>query len=260
MKSRLLKGPDDAVRLWWRLTAREETANGQDPFLMKGNKAAGDCSNPACSCDRHHEVPAKRGRGVVDRCRRCGALWQFEMKYVMRRAVRMTPRPHSLERRLVNLGDLGICIDQIPQRDSLPYGLCLLTDRNYGFVAEEANQVAAAEPSTWTVPPGGFTYKRVRTAVGRARRVLRVALEARGLVSKQVPVLLRGGEVIPIDAVEPLPVDVIVPADPLAWSGLLHELEIRPGALQSRQALGGCTRLSRSFAPDLGTVYREVPL
>jgi len=214
--TRLLQGPDDAVRLWWRLTAREETASGRDPFLIKGSVPADRCV--ACGNGQHHEVPAKRGHGWVDRCQRCGAVWDSSMEYVPRGAVQATRRPHGLERRLVNLGDIEFCIDRIPRRDALPYGLYLVTDRSYEFVAHRAN-----------------------AAVARCRAALRSALEARSLLSRQIPVLLRAGGREVLEAVEPLPVEVLVPADPLRWSGLLQLAAdgFQPDALESR----GCSRL-----------------
>ena len=257
MTARLLHGPDDGVWLWWRLTAREETAGGRDPFLIKGNVPESTCA--ACGHDRYHEVPARRG-GIVTRCQRCGALWKSAMEYVPRGAVQATRRPHGLERRLVNLADLEHCIGQVPHADAMVYGLYLVTDRSYEFVAGLANEWARVLPEDWPAPPGGFTYDRVRRAVRRGRRVLRAALEARSLLARQVPVLMRAGDQEVIDALEPLPMNALVPANPLAWSGLLHEIEIDPAPPADSVVTVPLTRLSRGSARELGTVYREVPL
>lgn len=254
----MLNGPDDAVRLWWRLTAREETAGGQDPFLIKGRVAAARCA--ACDHDRHHEVPAKRGHGWVDRCLRCGAVWDSGIEYVVRGTVQASRRPNGLERRLVGLGDLEHCIDRVPRRDALLYGLYLVTDRSYDFVAAKANELAAAEPDKWTTPARGFTEEGVRWAVKRARRVLRSALEARSLLSRQIPVFMRDGSREVLEAVEPLPIDAVVPADPVTWDGLLHEIQIEPGVLSAFGTRMLTTRLARGSDFDHGTVYREVSL
>ena len=268
MKPRLLNGPDDAVRLWWRLTAREETAGGRDPFLMKGNVLADECA--ACGHDRHHEVPVKRGRGWVDRCLRCGAVWPSGLEYVVRGTIRLTPRPHGIEHRLVDLGDLEVAIDQIPKRDARLYGLYLATDRSYEFLTLPANEIAEEMRWEWPPPakelleqwlawPGGLTIGLVRGAVKRSRRVLRGALERRALIARQLPVLMRTGDRENLEALEPLPAEVVVPADPLRWDGLLHEFSV--DALERLAiAPGALTRLSRGSSPSLGTIYREVPV
>lgn len=259
MRPRLIQGPDDAVRLWWRLTAREETAGGRDPFLIKGSVPAKRCT--ACGDDRHHEVPAKRGHGWVERCQRCGALWQSEIELVPRGAVQATRHPHGLERRLVNLADLEICIEAIPKADSLPYGLYLFTDRSWEYVAALANQKVAEHPGRWPARAGGFTLDRVRGSVKRARSALRRALEHRALLARQVPVLLLTGDRALIEALMPLPVEVVVPADPSRWSGLLHDFEHDAVARAPITAAPySWIKLSRGSAPDIGTVYRQVPV
>lgn len=252
MSSRLLKGPDDAVRLYWELIAREESAGGRDPFLIKGMVPAAACGS--CGHDRHHEVPAKRGHGWIDRCRRCGFLWQSSIEYIMRGAIRISSRPHELERRLVELGDLERAIDQLPPADEFLYGLYLLTDRSYAYVAKLATSVARIRPDRWRSPPGGFSEKRVRGAVGRARKTLRESLAARGLMARTVPVLMLSGGRESIDALEPLPVNVTVPADPQSWVGLLQDYVLE------RQPIDGRTLLYLGASRELGTVYREIPL
>lgn len=260
MRPRLLNGPDDAVRLWWRLVAREESAGGRDPFLIKGSVPADRCDG--CGHDRHQEVPAKRGRGWVDRCMRCGGVWESGIEYVVRGTIQVTRRPHGIERRLVDLGDLEHCVDQIPQRDARLYGLYLFTDRSYEFVAELANEYALEEPARWQSPAGGFTLGLVRGAVKRSRRVLRRALERRALLACQVPVLMRSGEREVVEALEPLPIEAVVPGDPARWSGLLQDIELGAAArLESRLVPHlSLTRLSRGSTAELGTVYREVPV
>lgn len=258
MIGRLLNGPDDAVRLYWELIAREESAGGRDPFLIKGMVPADACGS--CGHDQHHEVPAKRGHGWVDRCRRCGFLWQSSIEYIMRGAIRISSRPHELERRLVELGDLERAIDQLPPADEFLYGLYLLTDRSYAYVAKLATSVARVRPDRWRSPPGGFTENRVRGAVGRARQTLRRSLAARGLMARTVPVLMQDGGQESVEAVEPLPLNVVIPADPASWAGVLQDLEISPESLVSRLRQSPLTRLSRGKTTALGTVYREVPL
>jgi hypothetical protein len=254
----LLNGPDDAVRLWWRLTAREESASGRDPFLIKGRVAARRCV--ACRHERYHKVPKKGGVGWVDRCMRCGTIWNFGIEYVVRGTVQISRRPHGLERRLVRLGDLEHCIDEVPRADAVLYAMYLMTDRSYEFVAALANRLARAQPGELTLPRSGFTVARVRGAVKRGRRALRVALEARSLLARQIPVLMLTGAKEQLEVLEPLPMEVVLPADPVEWSGLLHEFALKPSALNGFSALRSLTRLSRGSTAELGTIYREVPL
>jgi hypothetical protein len=249
-----LSGPDEALRLWWRLTAREENASGRDPFLIKGSVAAVACGS--CGSDRHHEVPAKKGRGVVDRCRHCGSIWQFRIEYVVRGTVQVSRRPQELERRLVALGDLEHCIDQLPDVDGLLYGLYLVTDRSYEYVAELASVLSLENPHQWPQPMGGFTLKRVRGAVGRARRLLREALAARGLIARRVPVLMLDGGREALDALEPLPFAVVVPADPHRWVGLLEDFA---GTRCVPRGPPLVAYLARGTTRELGVVYREMP-
>lgn len=258
MMGRLLNGPDDAVRLWWQLTTREETAVGRDPFLMKGNKAADACAG--CGHQRHHVVLAKRGHGRIDRCMRCGAIWPWDIKYVMRGEVRISRCPQEFERRLVALADLELAICQLPDLEKFVYGLYVRTDRSYEYVVEKATELALEHPDRWTKPVGGFTVNKVRHRVKRARFILSEALAARGLMARSVPVLMKDGSREVIEVVEPLPVDVVVPADPASWSGLLQDLEIPPEAMRGRASRSTITRLSRGTTSQLGIVYREVPL
>ncbi len=254
----LINGPDDAVRLWWRLTAGEESASGRDPFLIKGRVAARRCE--ACRSERYHKVPKKGGAGWVDRCMRCGTIWKFGIEYVVRGTVQISRRPHGLERRLVSLADLEHCIDQVPRADAVLYAMYLMTDRSYEFVADLANRLARAQPGEWAQPRGGFTVDRVRGAVKRGRRALRVELEARSLLARQIPVLMLTGAKEQIEVLEPLPGEVILPADPAAWSGLLNEFALGGSTLTSHEVARSLTRLSRGSTPELGTIYREVPL
>ena len=258
MSHRLLEGPDAAVRLWWEMTSREETAGSRDPFLIKGSVAAKRCEH--CGHNRHQEVPAARGRGWVDRCLRCGKPWKSRLEYVVRGTVQATRRPRGLERRLVNLGDLEWCIDQIRGADARVYGLHLITNRSFEAVARMANELAAADPDAWVGVDRNFTLDAVRWAVKRARRTLRAALEARGLIAIQLPVLMRSGAREQIEALEPLPAEAIVPADPVAWSGLLHELQVAPEVLAEVPRGSGWTLLSRGSTSNGSTIYREVSL
>lgn len=255
-KRPLFQGPDDAVRRWWHLTAREESASGRDPFLIKGSVAADECT--ACGHERHHEVSAKRGHGWIDRCMRCGAAWSSCIEYVLRGTIQVSCRPHELEDRLIDLADLEHAIDQLPDPEALLYGLYLITDRSYEYVAERATELALEYPHRWTKPVSGFTLKRVRGAVGRSRRLLSEALIARGLMARHIPVLMRDGSREFVDGLEPLPADVVMLADPATWSGLLQDLEISSEALRSRASRSTVTRLSRATTAELGTVYREV--
>lgn len=258
MTARLLNGPDDAVRTWWTLCAREETASGRDPFLMKGSVPAEACGN--CGHGDHHEVPAKRGHGWVDRCRFCGTVWKFAIEYVVRGTVQVTRHPHGIEHRLVTLADLEVCVYKIPRADALVYGRYLTTDRSYAFVAEEANEIARASGGAWVAPIGGYTEHKVRTAVRRARRILRKALEERSLISKRITVLMLNGSEELLDALGRLPATVLVPADPARWAGLLQEFEARPERLRDSANWAGLRQLSLGSTRKLGEVYREVPM
>ena len=255
---RLFHGPDDALRLWRSLVEREETPAGRDPFLIKGRKAAKACAN--CRRKRHHVVPAKRGQGWIDRCMRCGAAWRWDTKYVMRGEVRVSRRPHELERRLVNLHDLEHAIDQLPDLERFIYGVYVLKDLTYEHVVEKATELALEHPDQCTMPVGGITLSKVIYRVQRARCLLVESLAARGLMARSVPVLMKDGRREAVDVVEPLPVDVVVPADPARWSGLLQDLEILPEAVYGRVSRSAATRLSRGTTAQLGIVYREVPL
>ena len=177
---------------------------------------------------------------------------------LVRGTVQATRQPHGLEQRLVNLAELERCIDQIPRTDALVYGLYMVTDRSYAFVAVEANQYVFDLPEVWSAPGGRFTEKMVRTAVKRARRVLRAALVENSLLARSVPVLLRSGEQAEVEALEPLPRDAVVAADPARWNGLLQEIAARNG--QPYLATAAVTRLSLGSTKQHGTVYREVPL
>ncbi len=257
MMGRLLNGPDDAMRRCGRLVEREESPAGRDPFLIMGRKAAKACSR--CVHKRHHVVSAKRGHGVIDRCMRCGAAWPWDTKYVMRGEVRISRRPQEFERRLVALADLELAICQIPRSDRMLYGTYLRTDRSYEFAAEKATELALMSPEQWPKPVGSFTRKRMIGAVARGRRFLREALQARGLMSRSVPVLMRDGRRELVDGLEPLPLDVVVSADPATWVGLLQDIAIRPEDLRGRALRLAVIRLSRSTTAKLGTVYHEVP-
>ena len=158
----------------------------------------------------------------------------------------------------MGLGDLEHCIDQVPRGDALLYGLYLMTDRSYEFVAAKANELAAARPDKWPTHHRGFTLKRVRDAVKQARRVLRAALVARSLLSMQIPVLMRDGSQELLEALEPLPSEAVVPADPMTWDGLLHEIQLVPGALSDFDARMLTTYLARGSTAEHAVVYREV--
>ena len=101
MRDMVLKGPDDAVRLWWQLTARKQSPNGCDPFLIKGSVAAPTCY--VCGGHEHREVHSKELRGWVDRCKRCGSAWASRIEYVVRGTVQDTRRPLAAELGLVAL-------------------------------------------------------------------------------------------------------------------------------------------------------------
>jgi len=255
----VLQGPDDAVRLWWRLAARKQTAGGSDPFLIKGNVAATSCSE--CGHTEHHEVPAKKGQGFVDRCKRCGWVWQCRVEYVVRGMVQTTRRPHAGESGLVELADLELAIDQVDTRDRVLYGLWLLTDRSFEYVAEAAAELALEHPGLWPVPASGFTVAGVKWAIKRARKTLSEALIKRGLMARRVPVLMAQGAEESIDVLEPLPATAIVPADPAAWFGLLQDVERTPGDAIIASARGAdLIRLARSTTREHGKVYRQVPM
>lgn len=255
----LLSGPDVAVRLWWRLCARKESASGSDPFLIKGSVLAVRCDG--CGHTDHHEVPAKKGRGVVDRCKRCGLPWASRIEYVVRGTVQVSWRPLEFEQGLIALADLEHAIDQVPELDSLLYGLYLVTDRSYEYVAELASELALAEPLRWPQPRGGFTLARVRGAVRRARRLLSEALIRRGLMARRVSVLMLAGDREQLDVLEPMPAQVIVPADPAAWFGVLQDVERQPADAYLDSARGqNLIGLARSSTRELGPCYRQVPL
>jgi len=255
----ILQGPDDAVRLWWRLAARKETASGSDPFLIKGNVPAATCSE--CGHGEHHEVPAKKGQGFVDRCKRCGWVWSSRIEYVLRGMVQTTRRPHAGEVGLAELADLEHAIAQVPERDRLLYGLYLFTDRSEEYVAERAAELSLEHPTRWPMPSKGFSREGVRWAVKRARKTLSEALIKRSLMARRVPVLMAQGTQEVIDVLEPMPATAIVPADPAAWFGLLQDVERDPvDALVASARGANLIRLSRSSTRELGKVYRQVPM
>lgn len=254
----LINGPDDAMRLAWRLREKQESPTGCNPFLMKGRVAAENCTN--CGHNRRHEVRAKRGNISIDRCMRCGAVWSFHVECALPSSGQISSRPYAFDRRLVELADLQCAIGEVPEDDRRLYKLYLMTDRSYEDVAVFATELALEDPQRWTMPPRGFTLNRVRGAVGRARDLLRAALTARGLMAHSLPVLMLDGGRETIDAIEPLPIEVLVPADPVTWFELLQDFAIPPEAMRDCAAGSGFARLSRGTTRKLGTVYRQVPL
>jgi hypothetical protein len=255
----LLRGPDEAVRLWWQLTARTSTAGGVDPFLIKAAVPVSACVS--CGHGEHHEVPSKRG-GWIDRCKRCGATWWLRMEYIVRGTVDASWRPLQHEHALVDLADLELAIESLDDVDQKLYGAYLTTNHSQEQVAKLANTWGEQQFDRWERPPGGFTRGLVRAAIKRARRELTEALVARAMMARRVPVWLRGRDREElVEALEPLPFRPLVPSNPAAWAVPLHELD----SAMCRNRMRGVApenmiRLELDRASATGSIYRQVAL
>ena len=258
MTQLLVNGPDEAVRRFCRLREKQQSPTQCNPFLIEGLVAADKCN--ICGHNRRHEVPAKRGGGWRDRCRRCGAVWPFHDECFLPNWGHVSGRPEGFDARLVDLADLRLAIEEVQEDDWRLYELYVSTDLGYEAVAELATELALDDPQGWVMPIGGFTLNRVRGAVKRARRILEKSLAARGLMPHRLPVFMLDGNREIVDVLEPIPADVVVPGDPVTWSGLLQDFAISLEALRGGFLVSAVTRLSRGSSAEFGTIYREIPL
>jgi hypothetical protein len=201
---------------------------------MKGYVYAPACYS--CGGTRRHEVE-KKGGGVVWRCVRCSTAWPFRIEFVLRGTIETSRRENPSEAGQVDRADLALIMAQIPRGDALLYGLYLVTDRSYEYVSELASELSIAEPERWPDPRGGYTPKKVRGAVGRARRLVSELLIERGMMARAVAVHLHDGVLRELEVVEPFPPLASVPADPDRWDGLLSEVVGQAATLGHRERI-----------------------
>lgn len=260
---------DAALCAWWKRKARDEAASALDPFAIKGRIPAKSC--PSCGSRRHAETESReasedeqragwRRVGWLDRCKRCGAPWDLLSRFIIKGRIQTSRIAGATEARAVESVDLDRVIDRLPRPDVLIYALSLVTDdsseggrealeravgfrptpsvRSYEFLAEVASRLALElrfeAPEIWSAPPGGFTPGFVRLAIRRCRRLLEAELQEIGAMRRVVPVLLRGGGRRQLNAFEPLPALVNVPAFEAAWLGSQDLEDLERIALERR--------------------------